>query len=553
MPDSLEAGDAKPDSARPSFTGYWKRSKDEQATQNLTFVSSKLGQQPSAQVENEDQTEPFADAKAKARRQQVRNAQRQHRLRKANYTKQLEMDITKLRDDIAKVEQELETLRSQNGAIRSQLACGASGGEEQQQQQHQPPAAVAAVTGAAPLGMPSSSPVDMTMTMADMAFSTSLAPHYIVSLDMAESLGTPAFYVSRSSPSLHGSSSSSSGGKATATETMSSATPASTVGTSLDDVAIMETTLSEEQIDQAINFILALEHCCWNHVDKSCFEHHHHHHHHQQQDVHAACPGERLNGHTLMATTLALQGAPSAVFTRMNDLQQQMNNASTTTTTTTTTTTNISPSPSLSPATITTTAPTTGEGGRGRGGGQLAWPSRALTLTNLRRLAGTLNASAAELAPVQAWFELASLYGVAVATDGAVLERVKRELAGEVRCVMFGAAVQRDVFEAVLKRVIGFLPRTRSPRPPRLQLEGGEEGEEREEQEGMMMGMGMGMDMGMSMGYEEGDEEGMEEIMEDMMGMGMGMEDMTGMGMGMDMGMDEMGMNVGSQVSKGVN
>jgi hypothetical protein len=44
MPDSPSTGDPKPSSARPSFTGYWKRSKDQQATQSLTFVSSKLGQ-----------------------------------------------------------------------------------------------------------------------------------------------------------------------------------------------------------------------------------------------------------------------------------------------------------------------------------------------------------------------------------------------------------------------------------------------------------------------------------------------------------------------------
>lgn len=44
MPDSPDAADPKPGSARPSFTGYWKRSKDKQAAQSLTFVSSKLGQ-----------------------------------------------------------------------------------------------------------------------------------------------------------------------------------------------------------------------------------------------------------------------------------------------------------------------------------------------------------------------------------------------------------------------------------------------------------------------------------------------------------------------------
>ena len=38
------------------------------------------------------------------------------------------MDVTKLRDDIARVEKELEALRSQNGIVRSQLAAGAGAG-----------------------------------------------------------------------------------------------------------------------------------------------------------------------------------------------------------------------------------------------------------------------------------------------------------------------------------------------------------------------------------------------------------------------------------------
>ncbi|KAI0457707.1 hypothetical protein F5B21DRAFT_462791 [Xylaria acuta] len=229
MPDSRGAGDPKAD--RPSFTGFWKRSKDKQAAQSLTFVSSKLGQ-PSAHGGDEGQAEPSAEAKAKERRQQVRKAQRQHRQRKANYTKQLEMDITKLRDDIVKVEREVERLKNQNGAIRSQVA---SGGD----QVDVPPPAV----------------VD---TM-DAAFSTFLAPSYTVSLDMSEYLGTPAYQVRRASSSLSETASSKTATSPRVTEALSGTTPASTVGTGLEDIAMMEATLSEEQIDRAINFILAYE------------------------------------------------------------------------------------------------------------------------------------------------------------------------------------------------------------------------------------------------------------------------------------------------------
>ncbi|KAJ3561140.1 hypothetical protein NPX13_g9059 [Xylaria arbuscula] len=233
--------DSQPDSERPSFAGYWKRSKDEQAAQNLTFVSSKLGQ---AQDENTAPTELQGDAKAKARRQQVRNAQRQHRQRKANYTKQLEMDVTKLRDDtvaVARVEKELEDLRSQNGLVRSQLAAGDG---------------TRTAAGAA-AGAPEASPsVDL---MANMLFSTTFAPNYTVSLDMMEDLGTPAYQISRPSPSVPETSAGSIATYSNATETFSGSgtTPASTVGTSVEDVAAMEMTLSEEQIDRVINFILA--------------------------------------------------------------------------------------------------------------------------------------------------------------------------------------------------------------------------------------------------------------------------------------------------------
>ncbi|KAI0447730.1 hypothetical protein F4803DRAFT_497278 [Xylaria telfairii] len=427
MPDSQGAGEAKAD--RPSFTRFWKRSKDKQATQSLTFVSSKLGQ-PSASGGNEDQTVPSAEAKAKERRQQVRKAQRQHRQRKANYTKQLEMDITKLRDDIANAELEVESLRGQNGAIRSQLA----GGGDQV---------------VLPMAIDPPLPPSAMDNMMDPAFSTLLAPRYTVSIDMSDYLGTPAYQVRRASSSVPDSSSSKTTTSPRTIETLGGTTPASTVGTT-EDVAALEATLSEEQIDRAINFILALEHCCWNHIDKSCFEHHSHQCVQPQQPAEKPpCPhgqagkaltagGEEkdaednaaLNGHTLMATALALQSAPVDVFSRMNDLQQQP-----TTTTTPTTTTGSSSAP-------------------------LEWQSRTLTLTNLRRLARSLNPSDTELAPVQAWFEVVSIYGVAVATDAAVLRGVSRELAGQVHCVEFGAAVQRDVFEGALERVIGFLPRS---------------------------------------------------------------------------------------------
>ncbi|KAI0858590.1 hypothetical protein F4860DRAFT_299985 [Xylaria cubensis] len=464
MPDSRGAGDSGVD--RPSFTGFWKRSKDKQAAQSLTFVSSKLGQ-PSAHGGDEGQTEPSPEAKAKERRQQVRKAQRQHRQRKANYTKQLEMDITKLRDDIAKVEQEVENLRNQNVTIRSQLG---SGGDQTV------PTAV-------------DPPVVGTM---DPAFSTFLAPDYTISLDISEFLGTPAYQVRRASSSLPDSSSKTT--SPPATETLSGTTPASTIGTSLEDIVMMEATLSEEQIDRAINFILALEHCCWDHIDQTCFEHHSQHCDSSQPPAGMSCPrvlagmalsaaddeeveaedDAALNGHALMATSLALQSAPFDVFARMSDPQ---------------------------PPTRTTTATE---------GSAVEWRSRTLTLTNLRRLARSLNSSDSELAPVQVWFELVSLYGVAVATDAAVLRELNRELVGEVHCVQFGAAVQRDVFENVLEKVIGFLPwswRTGTIDEGMMMLDMGQEGGEAyDEHIGVGEGTGKMIEEGMGTTQAKKDE-----------------------------------------------
>ncbi|KAI1118854.1 hypothetical protein F5Y14DRAFT_182648 [Nemania sp. NC0429] len=464
MPDPPSAGEPKSGSARPSFTGYWKRSKDQQAAQSLTFVSSKLGQSSAQGGGGGDGSlkEPSAEVKAKERRQQVRRAQRQHRQRKANYTKQLEMDVTKLRDDIARVEMEMESLKSQNDAIRSRLAA---------------PTAVTAVP-------PPVVDDDVTGTDTDMAFSTLLAPNYTVSLDMSELLGAPVYQVRRASPPPPPphpgpDRSSEASGSPCAAETLSSTTPASTAGTSVIDVMAMEMELSQEQTDRVINFILALERCCWDHIDQSCFEHHYRHEHshsvphaHPQPhppkshppncpilagvlhndddnddnidddididvDIHAdvdvdeyendgSFVANNVNGHTLMATALALQSAPPDVFARIGELQK---------------------SSAACP---------------GGGPAAVEWSSNTLTLANLRRLAGTLNPSDSELAPVQVWYELARLCGVPAATDPVVLAALQRELAGQVHCVVFGAVVRRSVFEDALERVVvGFVP----PRP----------------------------------------------------------------------------------------
>src|SRR4051794_9542507 len=59
--------------------------------------------------------------RAQLRRAQVRRAQIQHRERKANYIKQLELDVSEIRDLIALSEKETAALFKENYLIREAL------------------------------------------------------------------------------------------------------------------------------------------------------------------------------------------------------------------------------------------------------------------------------------------------------------------------------------------------------------------------------------------------------------------------------------------------
>jgi hypothetical protein len=79
--------------------------------------------------ENSSETSPqkprkslTATEKAKLRRTQVRRAQIQHRQRKAEYQKKLELDITHFRELISLTEFESEQLKKDNKSIRALLA-----------------------------------------------------------------------------------------------------------------------------------------------------------------------------------------------------------------------------------------------------------------------------------------------------------------------------------------------------------------------------------------------------------------------------------------------
>lgn len=65
-----------------------------------------------------DKAKPKTDKeKALLRRQQVRRAQIEHRQRKANYVKQLELDVSQLRDMVALEEHDGKVLHRENEEI----------------------------------------------------------------------------------------------------------------------------------------------------------------------------------------------------------------------------------------------------------------------------------------------------------------------------------------------------------------------------------------------------------------------------------------------------
>ncbi|KAI1098486.1 hypothetical protein F4804DRAFT_324639 [Jackrogersella minutella] len=397
---------AKSGSSRPSFTDYWKRTK--RAAKHITFVSSSheqaAGPSKDDQLSNNDnhqqgQSDLDSQAKAQARRAQVRKAQIQHRQRKANYTKELEMDVAKLRDLIEQTERLSLVLRTENEAIRRRL----------------------------PVAAPSSN-IDFSFSQAPTIPAYSV-PEYTVSLLAgSESLNTPLYQVERT-PTLFTPSPS---GILTGYESLDAeCIPGMAPGT----------TLSDAQTDHAINFILGLEHICWNHFHPSYYAH-------NEYD-----PEGKENGHMLMASAIALHGAPAGAWEQISgekERRKQGPSCAPAPPPTATPCSHISPSAHTHNTTTTLTS----------------WPLPApapahpgLTLDNLFGLASTLNpADGAELAPVQAWFEIARVYGGAVVQDPALMDRVRAELARDVDCLHFGAVIQRAAFVGAVERVLGPVP-----------------------------------------------------------------------------------------------
>lgn len=163
-------------------------------------------------------------------------------------------------------------------------------------------------------------------------------------------------------------------------------------------------------------------------------------------------------GHELMATTLAMQSAPPEVLSQIDKAsrarrdqfvhhhqgQHQHQGKS-----------------------VPITSQPTGEGAAeaftGAAGHQherqqqsespspiISWSSANVSLQKLFELAQVLNPPDSELAPVQAWFELARRHGLAAALDPDLLARAAYGLGAAVDCPVFGAVITRRAFDDVI-------------------------------------------------------------------------------------------------------
>lgn len=81
-------------------------------------------------------------------------------------------------------------------------------------------------------------------------------------------------------------------------------------------------------------------------------------------------------------------------------------------------------------------------------GEELSWKACGLTLSSLYPLACSIT-------PVQTFFELAKCWPINVLPTGDILDRLKRESLGVVKCPHYGAQIERGADESIVERVLG--------------------------------------------------------------------------------------------------
>ncbi|KAK1834722.1 hypothetical protein QBC39DRAFT_251811 [Podospora conica] len=341
--------------------------------------------------------------KHQLRRAQVRKAQIQHRQRKANYVKQLEIDVARIRELITNTQREAEALRNENDSIRVQVE------QRGLLQTISPPLPLLPEAApdipldlnAIPLDL-NATPLDFNAIPLDLGMAPTMPLDFdnmdtkypfnelTMSLTFDDILNAPTFRIKSSSSSSSSNRELSPPSHLTTPEPISAPTPA------LDPT------------EEAINFVLALEHICRNHFHPTNFSPTSDH------------PFRRASGHTLMASSLALASAPRAVFSAVSHATPLLRRAA--------------------PRDVPEAC---------------EWSAAGLTLQALHGLACSISDAAVEVAPVQAWFELAARVPAEVLLRREVLDALKRELAPVVRCPHFGAQMERGAFESVVGRVLG--------------------------------------------------------------------------------------------------
>ncbi|KAK7952131.1 uncharacterized protein PG986_007859 [Apiospora aurea] len=451
---SHNGSDDKESSLRPSFAKFWKKLKPKSGPhRNLTFVSANPGlpngpAAPGSGALRQQRHDEGAD-KAETRRAQVRRAQLQHRQRKANYAKGMEMDIVRLRDAIERCKADCRGLAGENRSMREQLASVTMMSEPPPQQQQQQQQAPLGADQAVPSVMPG---IDCSMTMAESEIDGisnplpptdgsvgdtdpaatwaassffSSEPDYMTYLSVDKNPGSPAFQVTRDmKPDQEW--------RAGFVEEVQA--PGSTLGRADDQVELARD--PEEETYRAINFILALEHTCWDHFTTAHFQLYDGNQPPSANSAVTSCSAgdvdDPCHGHNLMLSAMALQQAPGSVLQNIEKVAAA------------------APAPAGSIS-------SPGEIPQADMGGSVTWRTTGLTLESLHSLAATLNPPDLELAPVQAWFEMVREYGqeAVLDNDGRVLDTLISELRGSFKCLSFGAVIERTAFDAVLRRVLG--------------------------------------------------------------------------------------------------
>ncbi|KAH6634409.1 hypothetical protein B0J18DRAFT_406065 [Chaetomium sp. MPI-SDFR-AT-0129] len=431
---------------------------------------------PSLNATPADADAALAKDKAQARRAQVRKAQIQHRQRKANYVKQLEMDVARIRETIEAAERDTRALLDENKAMRIRILQAAGGGNGGNTAVPLSLNRGVELLREMPLPTELTSDVGLDMQGASASGiasgegSRSSATGVTVTLGFDEVMNAPTFYIS-SPVSSKGIELPPSGPLSPSRQEMETGTGVSPNNNNdLPD-------LTPSQSQAAINFILALEHLCRDHFHPSDYQP-------PPPDTVYPIPliGHAGHGHTLMATSLALQGAPPAIFKAASRSGSNR------------------PGMLLAGAGVTTALSSVAMGavprgraggckgrkvgddvllaGKGGGGGSgdnananddpLSWTASSLTLRALHGIASSLNPNdQVEVTPIQALFELLARFGggwlestgvpgsVDDGSDLLLSERLKRELVGVVKCPHYGASMERGAFENVVGRVLG--------------------------------------------------------------------------------------------------